>query len=224
MLPRSVGFAAVRFPASGTDEVELARLCAETALVLPGSLDRAVPKRRAEFVAGRMAIASAAASVGLRAQNVARSDGGAPFWPAGLVGSVTHCDGLACAIVSSVGNFVSLGIDLERICDEQEAERLRPMVSGEAEWEGLSRWSEDRGRRFTAIFSAKEAVYKFIHPLVRRFVDFGEVFVEPVVPGQLRVRFEPPLARETGMRDLAVEVERRSRYLLTICHGGEFRS
>ena len=54
-----------------------------------------------------------------------------------------------------------------------EIERLCCTAQEHTQWASAA----DRGLVVTLIFSAKEALYKAIYPLVRRFVDFHEVEV-----------------------------------------------
>ena len=46
---------------------------------------------------------------------IAKADNGAPLWPAGLVGSITHTQGYAAALAARAGDFAGLGVDAERI-------------------------------------------------------------------------------------------------------------
>ncbi len=39
---------------------------------------------------------------------------GAPRWPAGVVGSMTHCAGYRAAVVARADEVTSLGVDAER--------------------------------------------------------------------------------------------------------------
>jgi 4'-phosphopantetheinyl transferase EntD len=54
---------------------------------------RATEKRRREFTAGRECARAALAGLGLAAVPILRGYRGAPQWPDGVVGSITHCPG-----------------------------------------------------------------------------------------------------------------------------------
>src|SRR5688572_29707947 len=64
---------------------------------LPATLHGAVPKRQAEFRAGRYCAMTALTALDARFAGceVGRADSGAPVWPAGIVGSISHSDGMA---------------------------------------------------------------------------------------------------------------------------------
>ncbi|WIB00016.1 4'-phosphopantetheinyl transferase [Curtobacterium sp. MCBA15_012] len=88
----------------------------------------ALPARRAEFTTGRVLARRACAATGIDAPSIPVARSGAPVWPDGVVGAITHCAGLrACAVGRSV-EHAGIGIDatparplpagvLERIAD-----------------------------------------------------------------------------------------------------------
>src|SRR6202034_758387 len=102
---------------------------------------------------------------------------GEPRWPAGVVGSITHCAGYpACAVARTV-DLVTVGIDAEpnealpsgvlaEDASTRERERLRELARHEPAvcWDRL-------------LFSAKEAVYKAWFPLAERWLGFEDATV-----------------------------------------------
>jgi 4'-phosphopantetheinyl transferase EntD len=148
LLPAGVGFA------------ELAIAGAEPPLFPDeaAAVVRAVAKRRREFAFGR---ACARAALGAEvAIGVGR--GGAPIWPAGVTGSITHTDDYAAAAVVRAGN---IGIDVELLARIAE-------VSGLAERVALP---TEREVPVGVVFSAKESVYKCLYPTAGRFLEFADV-------------------------------------------------
>jgi 4'-phosphopantetheinyl transferase EntD len=131
--------------------------------------------RRREFVAGRAALRS------LLGEPVAivPDDRGAPMLPAGWVGSISHKRDRAAALVAPAGDgFVGLDIELaapprlpieQRILTAREQERVRD------------------GRDVTRSFAIKEAIYKAIDPIVRRYVGFTEVELDVRADGSCLV-------------------------------------
>ncbi len=108
----------------------------------------------------------------------------APVWPEGIVGSISHCDSLTGAIVAKSSDHISLGLDIEEI--GRVTPDLWDLVFTENEKNYLSGLSdEDILIQSTAIFSIKEAFYKFQHPLTKTFLDFLDV--EVALPGLTRV-------------------------------------
>src|SRR5438309_2203367 len=74
---------------------------------------QAVPKRREHFTAGRNAGRAALRQLGLAPSAILSDPRGAPLWPDGVVGSITHCEGFCCAVVARQTSVRSIGIDAE---------------------------------------------------------------------------------------------------------------
>lgn len=144
--------------------------CAGHHIALPDDLAAAVPKRRSEFLAGRLCAAIALRAAGLP-EEVGRL-GRAPVWPKGCTGSITHSRNRAIAVVSRSARM--LGIDCEALVPEARAQDLREMILTDAEAalrpEGMA-----FGTYFTLVFSAKEALYKARAPGLTRIPGFLEV-------------------------------------------------
>ncbi|MDU8926226.1 4'-phosphopantetheinyl transferase superfamily protein [Alisedimentitalea sp. MJ-SS2] len=141
------------------------------------SMARAVPKRRTEFFAGRLAAHRAMARRGFPASPVPMGRDRAPKWPTDLVGSISHCDAACVAVVGARERYRSLAVDLEP--DEPLPEDILPMVCLPREREWLARLPQDqRGRMARVIFSAKECAYKLQYPITRKVLDFSDVEVQ----------------------------------------------
>ncbi|MFI8910196.1 4'-phosphopantetheinyl transferase superfamily protein [Streptomyces sp. NPDC053513] len=121
---------------------------------------RATPGRRREFATARLCAHRALAGLGVGAAPLLRGRRGAPAWPAGTVGSITHCAGYRGAAVASATRFLGLGIDAEphaplppgvreEVVFGPEEARLRELAARRPDiaWDRL-------------LFSAKESVYK----------------------------------------------------------------
>ena len=135
---------------------------------------KAVDKRRREFTTGRSCARSALRGLGVAPAPILAGERGAPQWPPGIVGSITHCAGYRAAAVARAGDIVTIGLDaeledtlpdgvLDVISLADERARLGDLA---ATAPGIC-W--DR-----VLFSAKEAVYKAWFPLTRRWLGFDE--------------------------------------------------
>jgi 4'-phosphopantetheinyl transferase EntD len=106
---------------------------------------------------------------------------GAPGWPAGIVGSMTHCAGYRAAAVAREEYGASIGIDaephgplpdgvLEAIARPEEHRWLAELAvrAPDVHWDRL-------------LFSMKESVYKAWYPLTHSWLDFEQasITVEP---------------------------------------------
>ncbi len=162
---------------------------------------KAVAKRREEFAAVRFCARKALRRLGFTPSPILTGDAGAPLWPEGVVGSMTHCAGYYAAAVARAGEVTSLGIDAELdeplptgvfevVARSEEIADLRPRMTGAAtvHWDRL-------------LFSAKESLYKTWYPIARRWLDFtearitlrpdgtftAELLVDPLTVGTRRI-------------------------------------
>jgi 4'-phosphopantetheinyl transferase EntD len=173
LLPDTV----VTVEAYGHDEPGHPRLYPEEEAVVA----QAVHKRRREFAAVRSCARRAMEKLGVPPQPVLPGERGAPRWPAGLTGSMTHCDGYCAAALVRAGDLASLGIDAEP--DGPLPDGVLDTVALPAEQERLRRLGRDHpGTHWDRLlFSAKESVYKAWFPLTGQWLDFSEADIEIVV-------------------------------------------
>lgn len=160
------------------------------------SLSRSVPRRQAEFFFGRWAARAALLAQGLPPHPVGVGAVREPLWPAGVVGSVTHINGLAAAAVAPAATYVGLGLDAERVARGEDQAALRGLAVDGHELELLRKLGDaDLDRWVTIAFSAKESLYKAAFPTVRRFFGFEAARVASVDPqaGTLVLEIVEPL-------------------------------
>lgn len=153
---------------------------------------RAVVERRREFATVRRCARVALRELGLDRPPLLPGRAGAPSWPEGVVGSMTHCRGYRAAAVARSTYIVGLGIDAEP--DEPLPDGVLDRVSSAAERGHLARLAATgpAGHWDRLLFSAKESVYKAWYPLTRRWLDFQEAVVEFEVDGTFRAHLGPP--------------------------------
>jgi 4'-phosphopantetheinyl transferase EntD len=136
-----------------------------------GHIVSAVATRRREFMTGRACARMALRELGIAPMAIGRGKRGEPLWPAGVVGSITHCANYCACAVAKTTEVISLGIDaevnaplpprvLERVAFGRERDRVA--VVDEIHLDRL-------------LFSAKEAIYKAWFPLTERWLSFEDV-------------------------------------------------
>jgi 4'-phosphopantetheinyl transferase EntD len=164
----------------------------------------AAEKRRRDFRAGRACARLALAALGVHDVAIPSGPRREPLWPAGIVGSITHCPGYVAAAVALSEHLPALGIDAEQwgaagsdlesfICTPAELDRYRD--SGHPCWR-------------TVVFSAKESLFKALYPVRHFELEFADV---EVTLSQGRFSVSP--ARELG--PLAADIQRiQGRFLL----------
>ena len=140
-------------------------------------LARAGDKRRREFAAVRFCARTALAVLRRRREAMVPGASGRPTWPAGVVGSMTHCAHYCAAAVAEESRCDAIGIDAEPNSPLSEAVLRR--ISSPAERRRLHEISRvqpdvsfDR-----VLFSIKESVYKAWSSLTGEDLRFNDVEV-----------------------------------------------
>ena len=152
------------------------------------AIARAVPGRRLEFTTVRTCAREALAALGSEASpwlahslgsaSVVPGAHGAPTWPIGVVGSMTHCEGYRAAAVGWSTSCRSVGIDAER----------HLALPADAVDVVMSRGERAHVRRLTVLepavhwgrvlFSIKESIYKSWFPIMQCWLGFDDVEVD----------------------------------------------
>lgn len=134
----------------------------------------ALVKRVQEFQAGRAAGREALASLGVTNASILVGRNREPVWPAGVVGSITHCVDFCGAVVCKEDTVKAIGIDAEPlfsvspevesiVCTDEEISMARALpISSKVDW-------------LTIIFCAKEAFYKCQFGITGFLLDFKDV-------------------------------------------------
>jgi 4'-phosphopantetheinyl transferase EntD len=127
-------------------------------------------KRVRDFALGRDCAHRALGQLGADAGPILQHASGAPRWPDGIVGSITHTSGYAAAAVAPAALFAGIGIDAERITVLKDNVARRLFAPEERTWlDGLSPGARDAAA--ILLFSAKEAYFKACAPVAFRFTD-----------------------------------------------------
>jgi len=147
---------------------------AEASLLHPNASE----KRIREFSAGRLAARKALGELGCESSPaILLGTRGEPLWPSGYTGSISHSENLAAALVAKIGEFRSVGIDLQslrRRVNEEIARRI--CHPNELAW-CLSARDEFQAR-LMSIFSAKETLFKALYPLAGSVFYFLDARLE----------------------------------------------
>lgn len=156
-------------------------------------ISRAVLSRKREFGTGRRCAREALALLGVHPQPIEVGDHGQPLWPAGCVGSITHCRGYRGSAVARAEDLRAIGIDAEpndplpadlvsAIAQSSEIARLDRLVANRPaiHWDRL-------------LFSAKESIYKALFPVTRNRLDFADAVVDIKPAGSFTAQLVPSL-------------------------------
>ena len=133
------------------------------------------PRRRAHFAAGRACAHAALNAIDRDVEVLLRNVDGAPLWPIGVTGSISHCPDAAVAIAADSEHWAALGIDVET--DRALPEDAAEYVLAVPERERLALLPGGMARWALPAFAAKECVHKCVHPLGGAFLEFEEVAI-----------------------------------------------
>ena len=139
-------------------------------------LGRAVAKRREEFAAGRLCARRALSELGIAHFPLKAADDRQPIWPAAVVGSITHTQGLCLAAVAPRASLSGIGLDSEivgrvgrelwdTICTASEIVWLKSLESSQ------------QVMAATLLFAVKEAFYKCQFPTTAEWLNFEDLEV-----------------------------------------------
>jgi 4'-phosphopantetheinyl transferase EntD len=139
-------------------------------------IQKAVPKRKQEFIAGRLCVRKALAKIGITLFPVLMGNDRAPVWPPGVVGSISHSEGYCGVAIAQKPNIESIGLDVEYVgqvkrdiwkhfCNQQELSWINSLPIN------------DQQKIAALIFSAKECLYKCQYPISKRWLNFHDVTI-----------------------------------------------
>ncbi|MCY4129476.1 MAG: 4'-phosphopantetheinyl transferase superfamily protein [Gammaproteobacteria bacterium] len=128
------------------------------------------PSRQNSFATGRRLAKAALTHLGISLRPILRNER-RPVWPEFVVGSISHTDHLAVSAVASAMQYRGIGVDIEVISAVDERVANRVLDEDEIGWINSLQLPEWR----TALFSAKEAIYKATNPITGEFLGFRDV-------------------------------------------------
>lgn len=165
------------------DKLALQGIMVDHRKLSPGDEDALLPGEAAAFQRSAVQVrrASGAARIvarGLLRQMghppvpIPRSSGGPPLWPPGILGSLAHDSTIAIAAITTSGTLAGIGIDIEPAASLES--NLLDLIMTPRERTGIHH-DPHGGRGF---FVAKEAVYKAVFPIDRRFLEHQDIEVD----------------------------------------------
>jgi 4'-phosphopantetheinyl transferase EntD len=152
-------------------------------------IQNAVVKRKSEFIAGRYCAHRSLTSWNIPDGIISIGEGRSPVWPAGIVGSISHCHACAVAVTARADDLFAIGLDVEDIVAEETRNNIQNAVVNQNEMVLLAQ-SPRPDVVFTLIFSLKESFFKAAYPHVKFYFDFPAISLTHIDWEQGRVLFE----------------------------------
>lgn len=132
-------------------------------------------KRLSQFSAGRYLAKKVLSVLDIESDSISKSPSGAPEWPQGIVGSISHTDSYCLCAIANQPTVRSLGIDLERT-GQLSIEDAHLFMSDNELNEIKS--ANNPSLMLTVAFSIRESVYKCLNPIYNKWIDYTDAKVE----------------------------------------------
>ncbi|MFT6835424.1 MAG: enterobactin synthetase component D [Francisellaceae bacterium] len=141
----------------------------------PQSIQKSVIKRQAEYLAGRYATSMVFQPLHMPISNVLIGSNRSPIWPQGMVASISHSSTIALCAAALDNNYQYLGIDIERRLSLELVTEIKKSIINNNEEDLLLSFNNFMSftDAFTLVFSAKESLFKALHPQVNSYFDFS---------------------------------------------------
>ncbi|AJQ95628.1 4'-phosphopantetheinyl transferase family protein [Gynuella sunshinyii] len=142
-------------------------------------IQKAVTKRKSEFVAGRFCALKSLQKWGIGDAFIPVGEKRSPVWPSGIIGSISHCQSYAMAVTTQSRYSKAVGIDVEDMVEPEMADKLQDTIINPDELV-LQAGIEPPNVVFTLIFSMKESFFKAVYPHVGYYFDFSAISLQTI--------------------------------------------
>jgi enterobactin synthetase component D len=144
-------------------------------IYFPVEIERAVPKRKAEFLAGRYAAKLAFKNFGFNKKNIPTIHIGkhrAPIWLEDFVGSITHDSTSAICAIGHLRNIKRIGVDIQGVLLDETVSDIASHIYNDLEFRLLLANKIPVNTAATLLFSAKETLFKALYQETNSYFGF----------------------------------------------------
>ena len=195
----------------------------QTNIYCPEVIAHSINKRKAEYFVGRYLVANRLNELGFEYCTLESNIDRSPKFPCGAIGSISHCESLACVAVAPSYNpdRENLGIDVQKPISSDVCREIENMIVAGQEVDLAMSVGLTKEQAITLLFSAKEAIYKALAKFSTRDLNFTDAKLKQV--NQNTMEFE--LSESIQLRTNTLE-EIRCEYwyleqhkaFLTLCY------
>jgi enterobactin synthetase component D len=153
----------------------------------------ACTKRKNEFYSGRWCAIQCLIQKNKSNFAIQMGEDRSPIWPEGIIGSISHSNRLAAALLDESAYCLAIGLDIQPTSAQTLAQDLKNIILHPLE---ITRFEfQYNARLFDLIFSAKESLFKALYPSCCIFFDHqdAEVFKIDSTQNTLKIRLLRPL-------------------------------
>jgi enterobactin synthetase component D len=161
------------------------------------NIDHFHPKRKDEFLLGRLCASKAhELHFGSVLLSLPVAENRSPLWPKEVIGSITHNQFWVGAAVAKSNSLLGVGIDFE-VMGRTKLEISRYVRTPK---DLISHASLSDIELLTIIFSAKESLYKALHPSVKCFFGFETAAVTEIdlISGTFKIDLISDISKAYG--------------------------
>jgi enterobactin synthetase component D len=148
----------------------------------PKKVSCAVSKRRMEFLAGRYSAKKALTACSIGGGQVGIGPARFPVFPDLVKGSISHSRNMACCAITQSTGIEGLGIDVEHMITDTQIMNISDIIISSDEANLLLSTPFSYSQLFTAVFSAKESIFKALYPSVGYYFGFEYVALRHLEP------------------------------------------
>ncbi|MBD1583964.1 4'-phosphopantetheinyl transferase family protein [Pseudoalteromonas sp. S16_S37] len=184
----------------------------------PDKLNKAVDKRKVEYLAGRICARQALKLLGIPNVQINNGEDRAPIWPPKALGSISHTQDIAIAMVASSQQLKGLGLDIEQHMSAKQESELQKHILHPLEIAQFNALSQKISCPLSVIFSAKESIYKALYSSVKRFFGFDSAQLVNFNDNQLFFTITETLSANVPINTkVTVFYQINQHYVLTEC-------
>ena len=141
-------------------------------------IENCSPKRQIDFCKGRYCAHQALEKLGRSGFAILRDPNGAPIWPFGITGSISHSGEMAAAVVAKKAEILAIGLDLQ-ITNQTLPFKVLTTFFHSDEIKNFLNVPDSLSELFSyAVFSAKESILKCYYTLNRSILNLHEISVK----------------------------------------------
>lgn len=183
--------------------------------ILPGLALSVHKIRRSRFEEGREAANQALKQVGFGGVAlIEKSAKGAPLFPEGFTGSISHTKDWAVAVAAREADYLAIGVDIEA-ADRVFKNSIAPRITNDEERAQFSDFGE---QDVLVIASIKEATYKALFPDAQRWIGFHEVALRRADENTVQVEMKAAdLSMQFASRAVTAVISNDSGWHTSIC-------
>lgn len=147
-------------------------------------------------------------------QPINQSKDGSPVWPDGFTGSISHSQPFAGAILSRKENYLSVGLDIEKI--GRITQDLWPILYSKSELTYLTAQPiKLQSQLSTIIYSLKEAFYKMQFPLFKIGMEHKDLQILFDERRKVRLILNKPVSDKFNKHNTVINYEIKEAFVIS---------